>query len=84
MVNLHSSITTMLEEAKWISRLGLTVPDSLHQLSVGNVKCNYDQLKVHVHGVYDMCTCTCSYYWKRERTCVQRYQIYLLELCSFT
>ena len=45
-VNIHSSIPTMLEEAKWMQRLGLQVPETVHQLSVSNVRSNYDQLKV--------------------------------------
>ena len=52
-VNIHSSITTLLEEAKWMQRLGLEVPDTVHQLSIANVKSNCDQLKVHIqlHGI---------------------------------
>lgn len=45
-VSLHSSITSMLEEAKWMERLGLEVPDAIHQLSLTNIKNNFDQLKV--------------------------------------
>ena len=45
-VNLHSSITSMLEEAKWMQRLGLEVPDAIHQLSLTNIKNKFDQLKV--------------------------------------
>lgn len=56
-VNIHSSITTLLEEAKWMQRLGLEVPDAVYQLSIANVKSNCDQLKVQyiqLHGI--LCT----------------------------
>ena len=36
----------MLEEAKWMQRLGLEVPDTIHQLSLTNIKNKFDQLKV--------------------------------------
>lgn len=45
-VNLHPIIVNMLEEAKWIRRLGFEVPPELHRISLANVKANYDQLKV--------------------------------------
>ena len=45
-VNLHPTIVNMLEEAKWIRRLGFEVPSGVHRVSLANVKANYDQLKV--------------------------------------
>lgn len=36
--NLHLSITSMLEEAKWMRRLEYKMPDSLHNLNMANVK----------------------------------------------
>ena len=54
-VNIHSTVINMLEESKWMSRLGLEVPNTIHQLSLVNVKANHDDFKVHVHT----CTCTC-------------------------
>ena len=50
-VNIHSTVINMLEESKWMSRLGLEVPNTIHQLSLVNVKANHDDFKVH--------TCTC-------------------------
>ena len=46
-VNLHPAIGNMLEEAKWIRRLGFEVPPEMHRISLSNVKVNYDQLKVN-------------------------------------
>ena len=45
-VNIHPNIVNMMEEAKWMQRLGLEVPPAIHQLSLSNVKCNHDQFKV--------------------------------------
>ena len=45
-VNLHPTILTMLEEAKWMRRLGLKIPDAFHTLNMANVKKTHDQLKV--------------------------------------
>lgn len=47
-VNLHWTIVNMLEEAKWIQRLGFEIPAGLHRISLANVKSNYDQLKVTI------------------------------------
>lgn len=44
--NLHHSITTMLEEAKWMSRLNLKIPEILHIITIANVKRTYSQLLV--------------------------------------
>jgi len=44
--NLHPAIVAMLEEAKWMQRLGMQVPPTFHALSMSNVKQTYDQLKV--------------------------------------
>jgi len=44
--NLHPAIVAMLEEAKWMQRLGMQVPPTFHTLSMSNVKQTYDQLKV--------------------------------------
>ena len=52
-VNLHPTILTMLEEAKWMRRLGLKIPEKFHTLNMANVKKTYDQLKVSV------CVCVC-------------------------
>ena len=48
-VNLHPTILTMLEEAKWMRRLGLKIPDRFHTLNMANVKKTYGQLKVCVY-----------------------------------
>lgn len=45
-VNLHPTILTMLEEAKWMRRLGLKIPDAFHTLHMADVKKTHDQLKV--------------------------------------
>ena len=44
--NLHPSIVNMLEEAKWMQRLKLGVPEAFHALTMANVKQTFDQLKV--------------------------------------
>ena len=44
--NLHSSITTMLEEAKWMRRLHYKVPDMLHSITIANIKKTYSRLVV--------------------------------------
>ena len=44
--NFHPAIVAMLEEAKWMQRLGMQVPPTFHALSMSNVKQTYDQLKV--------------------------------------
>ena len=55
-MNLHPTILTMLEEAKWMRRLGLKIPDTFHTLHMADVKKTHDQLKVersvhmHIHG----------------------------------
>ena len=54
-VNLHPTIPTMLEEAKWMRRLGLKIPDAFHTLNMANVKKTHDQLKVQ------------GYVYERER-----------------
>ena len=56
-VNLHPTILTMLEEAKWMRRLGLKIPEKFHTLNMANVKKTYDQLKVSVC----VCVCVCVY-----------------------
>ena len=55
--NLHPAIVAMLEEAKWMRRLGLKIPPAFHALSMSNVKQTYDQLKVCVY----VCVCVCVY-----------------------
>ena len=45
-VNLHRTIVNMMEEAKWMRRLGFEMPADLHRITLANVKSNYDQLKV--------------------------------------
>ena len=75
-VNLHPIIVNMLEEAKWIRRLGYEVPPELHRISLANVKANYDQLKVVV-GVWCsmarwVLNCLCRWYLKSGRGCAVR------------
>ena len=45
-VNLHPTIVSMLEEAKWMRRLGLKIPESFHTLNMADVKKTHAQLKV--------------------------------------
>ena len=44
--NLDPSIVCMMEEAKWISYLGLKVPPEAHSDTLIAVKQHHDQLKV--------------------------------------
>ena len=46
VVNLHPTIVSMLEEAKWMRRLGLKIPNSFHTLNMADVKRTHAQLKV--------------------------------------
>ena len=46
VVNLHPTIVSMLEEAKWMRRLGLKIPESFHTLNMADVKQTHAQLKV--------------------------------------
>lgn len=46
VVNLHPTIVSMLEEAKWMRRLGLKIPENFHTLNMANVKKTHAQLKV--------------------------------------
>ena len=84
-VNIHSSITTLLEEAKWMQRLGLEVPDAVYQLSIANVKSNCDQLKVYTAAWYTVhySIHVYSYYWRKEMNCVIRFLTFLVEYSSF-
>ena len=45
-VNLHPTIVSMLEEAKWMRRLGLKIPENFHTLNMADVKRTHAQLKV--------------------------------------
>ena len=46
VVNLHPTVLSVLEEAKWMRRLGLKIPESFHTLNMANVKRTHAQLKV--------------------------------------
>lgn len=46
VANLHSSITTMVEEAKWMQRLEFKIPEALHNVTIANVKKTYSRLAV--------------------------------------
>lgn len=46
VVNLHPTIVSMLEEAKWMRRLGLKIPNNFHTLNMTDVKRTHAQLKV--------------------------------------
>ena len=46
VVNLHPTILSMIEEAKWMRRLGLKVPEKFHVLNMADVKKTHDQLAV--------------------------------------
>lgn len=46
--NLDFSVVSMMEEAKWMQRLGVKVPTQAHSVTIAAVKQHYDQLKVCV------------------------------------
>ena len=46
--NLYFSVVSMMEEAKWMQRLGVKVPAQAHSVTIATVKQHYDQLKVRV------------------------------------
>ncbi len=50
--NLHPTIVSMYEEAKWMRRLNLKVPPAYHALTMANMKETYDQIKVHIVFCY--------------------------------
>ena len=57
--NLHSSVVSMMEEAKWMARLGVKVPPQANSVTMTNIKKCYDQLKV-LHVLY---TCKLQCTW---------------------
>ena len=52
--NLHSSVVSMMEEAKWMTHLGMKVPPEASSAVLISVKKNYDQLKVYIVHVVEL------------------------------
>lgn len=44
--NLHSSVVSMMEEAKWMAQLGVEVPPQANSITMVTIKKHHDQLKV--------------------------------------
>ena len=44
--NLHSSVVSMMEEAKWMAHLGMKVPPEANSPTLVSIKKHYNQLKV--------------------------------------
>ena len=49
-VNLDPAAVGVLEEAKWMRRLKLNVPDAFHVLSMADIKQTHDRMKVHCNA----------------------------------
>lgn len=46
--NLHSSVVSMMEEAKWMAQLGVKVPPEANSITMVTIKKYHDQIKVRV------------------------------------
>ena len=55
--NLHSSVVFMMEEAKWMTHLGMKVPPEVHSTTLICLKKNYDQLKVYIYHCVSVAVC---------------------------
>lgn len=46
--NLHSSVVSMMEEAKWMAQLGVKVPSEANSITMVTIKKHHDQIKVRI------------------------------------
>lgn len=60
--NLHSSVVSMIEEAKWMAQLGVKVPPEANSITMVTIKKHHDQIKV-AHEYFLLITSTDSCAW---------------------
>lgn len=46
--NLHSSVVSMMEEAKWMAQFGVKVPSEANSITMVTIKKDHDQIKVRI------------------------------------